>query len=129
MEVRSDPGIVCNFSGLVKGSVNIAGDDGRIKLVKLDVVFLGVGFVHENSACSGVKEDGVSTILFPSMVLLSMGKVMRIELLPISATNTEEIVMSSSDVGTDCSSKNPDPFPYPSITSPFRYHPYPPLSS
>ena len=75
------------------------------------------------------RRTGVSTILFPSVVLLSMGKVMRIELLPISATNMEEIIMSSSDVGTDRSSKNLDPFPYPSITSLFCHHPYPPLGS
>ena len=75
------------------------------------------------------RRTGVSTILFPLVVLLSMGKVMEIELLPISATTTEEIVMSSSDVGTDHSSKNPGFSPYPSITFPFHHHPYLPLGS
>ena len=55
--VCSDPGVVHDFSGLVKGTVNIVGDDGRVKFIELDVVFLGVGSVHENSSCSGVKED------------------------------------------------------------------------
>ena len=46
-----------DLSGLIKGSINIVGDDGRIELVKLDVVFLGIGSVHENSSCSSVEED------------------------------------------------------------------------
>ena len=57
LEAHSDPGVVCDFSSLVKGTVNITGDDGRVELVKLDVVLLGVGSVHENSSCSSVEED------------------------------------------------------------------------
>ena len=65
LEARSDPGVMHDFSGLVKSTVNIAGDDGRVELVKFDVVFLGIGSVHENSSCSSVKEDwGFDNFIF-----------------------------------------------------------------
>ena len=46
-----------DFSGLVKGSINVAGDDRSVKFVDFNIVFLGVGLVHEYSSCSGVEED------------------------------------------------------------------------
>ena len=46
-----------NFSSLVKGPVNIVGDDRSVKFVDFNIVFLDIGFVHEYSSCSGVKED------------------------------------------------------------------------
>ena len=77
MEVCLDPGIVRDLSGLVKGTVNIARDDGRVELVKLNVVFLGVGFVHENSSYSCVKEDwGFDNSISFCGFALKMGKVM-----------------------------------------------------
>ena len=54
---RSDPGVMCDFSGLVKGPVNIVGYDRSVEFVDFDIVFLGVGLVHEYSSCSSVEED------------------------------------------------------------------------
>ena len=48
---------MCNFSSLVKGPVNVAGDDRSVNFVDFDIVFLGIGLVHEYSSCSGVEED------------------------------------------------------------------------
>ena len=48
---------MCDFSGLVKGSINVAGDDRSVEFVYFDIVFLGIGFIHEYSSCSGVEED------------------------------------------------------------------------
>ena len=57
LEFHSDPGVMHNFSGLVKGPVNVAGYDRSVKFVDFNIVFLGIGRVHEYSSCSGVKED------------------------------------------------------------------------
>ena len=36
----SDPGIVCDGSSFIWGSVNVSRDNGMVKWVKEDVVFL-----------------------------------------------------------------------------------------
>ena len=46
-----------DFSSLVKGPINIVGDDRSVEFVDFNVMFLGIGFVHEYSSCSGVEED------------------------------------------------------------------------
>ena len=57
LEFRLDPGVMHDFSGLVKGSINVARDNRSVEFVDFDIVFLGVGLVHEYSSCSGVEED------------------------------------------------------------------------
>ena len=57
LEFHLDPGVMRNFSGLVKGPVNVAGYDRSVEFVDFDIVFLGIGLVHEYSSCSGVEED------------------------------------------------------------------------
>ena len=54
LKFHSDPGVMCDFSGLVKGSVDIAGNDRSVKFVDFNVMFLSIGFVHEYSSCSSV---------------------------------------------------------------------------
>ena len=51
MEFCSDPGVMHNFSGLVKGPINVVGDDRSVEFVDFNIVF------HEYSSCSGVEED------------------------------------------------------------------------
>ena len=46
-----------DFSGLLKGPINVTGDDRSAEFVDFNIVFLGIGHVHEYSSCSGVEED------------------------------------------------------------------------
>ena len=52
----SDPGVVCDFSLGIWSDIHISRGYWLVQGIEEEVVFFGVGGVHEQSSCSCVQE-------------------------------------------------------------------------